>query len=91
MHSGRFETLDEVVTFYNGGRGHAVPEGEALQLHWHIVSPDLTDRELTQLVAFLGTLTDERFLPRVPNHVPSGLAVGGRSARGAPTPTGDAP
>jgi cytochrome c peroxidase len=91
MHSGRFETLDEVVTFYNGGRGHAVPEGEALQLHWHIVSPDLADRELKQLVAFLGTLTDERFLPRVPKHVPSGLPVGGRSARAAPTPTGDNP
>ncbi|HBO11239.1 MAG TPA: cytochrome-c peroxidase [Halieaceae bacterium] len=91
MHSGRFETLDEVVTFYNGGRGHAVPEGEALQLHWHIVSPDLADHELEQLVAFLGTLTDERFLPRVPTQVPSGLAVGGRSAREAPTPTGDAP
>ncbi len=91
MHSGRFETLDEVVSFYNGGRGHAVPEGETLQLHWHIVSPDLADHELEQLVAFLGTLTDERFLPRVPKQVPSGLTVGGRSARAAPTPTGDAP
>ncbi|MHA7817276.1 MAG: cytochrome-c peroxidase [Pseudohaliea sp.] len=91
MHSGRFETLEEVVTFYNGGRGHAVPEDEALQLHWHIVSPDLADRELDQLVAFLRTLTDERFLPRVPKQVPSGLSAGGRSAREAPTPTGDAP
>ena len=91
MHSGRFETLQEVVAFYNGGRGHAVPEDEGLQLHWHIVSPDLADHELEQLVAFLDTLTDERFLPRVPARVPSGLAPGGRPARADPDPTGDAP
>ncbi|KGE03314.1 Cytochrome c551 peroxidase [Pseudohaliea rubra DSM 19751] len=91
MHSGRFETLAEVVAFYNDGRGHAVPEDEPLQLHWHIVSPELAAHELDQLVAFLGTLTDERFLPRVPTRVPSGLTPGGRSARAALTPTGEAP
>ena len=91
MHSGRFETLGEVVAFYNGGRGHAVSEDESLQLHWHIVSPDLAERELDQLVAFLGTLTDERFLPRVPEQVPSGLTPGGRSARAARPPTGETP
>jgi cytochrome c peroxidase len=73
MHSGRFASLRDVVAFYNGGRGHAVPEGEDLQLHWHIVSPDLAESELDALVAFLGTLTDESLRPPVPAAVPSGL------------------
>ncbi|CAA0102052.1 Cytochrome c551 peroxidase [Halioglobus japonicus] len=74
MHSGRFNNLREVVEFYNGGRGHAVPEGVDLQLHWHISSPDLTDYELDRLVDFLGTLTDESLKPEVPSQLPSGLA-----------------
>ncbi len=73
MHSGRFDNLREVAEFYNGGRGHAVPEGVDLQLHWHISSPDLTDYELDRLVDFLGTLTDESLTPEVPRQLPSGL------------------
>jgi cytochrome c peroxidase len=73
MHSGRFATLREAVAFYTGGRGHAVPEGEELKIHWHVWEPDLTDDELDRLVDFLKTLTDERFKPRQPQHLPSGL------------------
>ena len=73
MHSGRFETLREAVAFYNGGRGHAVPAGVEMNLHWHIWEPNLTDRELDLIVAFLKTLTDETFKPQVPSAVPSGL------------------
>lgn len=73
MHSGRFETLRDAVTFYNGGRGHAVPPGVEMQLHWHIWDPKLADHELDLLVAFLGTLTDESFKPVIPPRVPSGL------------------
>lgn len=80
MHSGRFGTLRETVEFYTKGRGHAVPEGEKLNIHWHIWEPKLTDDELDRLVDFLGTLTDESFLPRVPTRVPSGLTPGGRKA-----------
>ena len=75
MHSGRFETLRESVAFYTGGRGHAVPEGEALKIHWHIWEPNLTDDELDRLVDFLKTLTDESFKPAVPARLPSGLAL----------------
>ena len=42
MHSGAFATLRETVEFYNKGRGNAVPSDQALYLHWHISSPDLT-------------------------------------------------
>ena len=73
MHSGRFRTLREVVSFYNGGRGHAVPKNEKLILHWHIHEPKLTDAELDRLVDFLNTLTDESFKPQRPDRLPSGL------------------
>lgn len=84
MHSGRFETLREAVAFYTGGRGHAVPPGESMYLHWHIWDPELTPQELDLLVAFLQTLTDETFTPRVPERLPSGLAPFGRRASQQP-------
>lgn len=80
MHSGRFATLREAVAFYTGGRGHAVPPGVPLYLHWHIWDPQLQPQELDLLVAFLQTLTDESFSPRVPERLPSGLMPYGRRA-----------
>jgi cytochrome c peroxidase len=74
MHSGHFASLREVAQFYTGGRGHAVPAGEDLKLHWHIWEPDLSDAELDRLVDFLHALTDESYKPAVPEAVPSGLA-----------------
>lgn len=73
MHRGNFETLREAVDFYNGGRGHAVPEDETLYLHWHVWEPDLSETEIDQIVAFLQTLTDESLTPPIPVAVPSGL------------------
>lgn len=75
MHSGRFKTLRETVQFYTDGRGHAVPEGENLLIHWHIWEPNLTDYELDRLVDFLKTLTDESFKPKTPEVLPSGLKI----------------
>jgi cytochrome c peroxidase len=75
MHSGRFATLREVVSFYNDGRGHAVPKDEKLVLHWHIHEPKLSNSELDRLVDFLKTLTDESFKPQRPTSVPSGLTL----------------
>ncbi len=73
MHSGRFATLREAVAFYTGGRGHAVPPGEELKIHWHIWEPKLRDDELDRLVDFLKTLTDESFKPAEPARLPSGM------------------
>ena len=73
MHSGRFETLREVAQFYSDGRGHAVPQGEDLMLHWHISEPDLSSHELDRLVDFMRTLSDSSLLPSIPQSVPSGL------------------
>ena len=74
MHSGALSDLRDAVEFYNKGRGHAVPKDMQLYLHWHITDPQLTDTEIDRVVDFLGALTDETFLPEVPEVVPSGLA-----------------
>jgi cytochrome c peroxidase len=74
-HAGQFATLRETVAFYTGGRGHAVPEGEHLRIHWHISNPRLTSHELDRVVEFLNALTDESFRPATPAAVPSGLPV----------------
>ncbi len=73
MHSGVFDNLRDATEFYTKGRGHAVPEGVEMQLHWHIWEPDLTDDELDLIVSFMKTLTDETFKPATPRAVPSGL------------------
>ena len=75
MHSGRYSSLHEAVSFYNDGRGNSVPENEKMYLHWHISTPNLTDEEITLLVEFLQTLSDESLIPRVPKRLPSGLPV----------------
>lgn len=73
MHSGTFATLREATKFYTEGRGHAVPEGVDMLLHWHIAEPDLSEDEIDRLVDFMHTLSDETFTPKTPTHVPSGL------------------
>ncbi|MAY36281.1 MAG: cytochrome-c peroxidase [Spongiibacteraceae bacterium] len=96
MHSGRFKTLRETVEFYTKGRGHAVPEGEHLSIHWHIWDPKLTDTELDRLVDFLKTLTDQSFMPVIPERVPSGLSVAdaldhSETVESTPVAMGDSP
>ncbi len=75
MHSGRFATLEDATEFYSKGRGHAVPPGEDLLLHWHIWEPGLSAEEVSQIVAFLGSLTDQSLTPVTPARLPSGLAL----------------
>ena len=74
MHNGSLATLDDVVTFYEEGGGHA---NGAENLDVFVNGFDLTDQEHEDLVAFLYALTDESALPDVPAAVPSGLAVVG--------------
>ena len=86
MHRGQKATLEDAARFYTGGRGHEVPEGESLMIHWHIWEPRLTDREITLLATFMGALTDEAFMPEIPTAVPSGLPiVGVAQTQQAPT------
>ena len=63
MHDGRFDTLAEVVDFYNNGvQNHP-------NLDPRLRGPDqqprrlnLTGQEKAALVAFLGTLTDDALI-----------------------------
>lgn len=82
MHAGQIEALREAARFYTRGRGHAVPPGESLTLHWHIWEPDLGDDELDRLVDFMNALTDETHVPEIPERVPSGLPPVGSPAPG---------
>ena len=68
FNAGQFATLHDVVTFYNDTRGHALPKSVPQQVHWHIAmkAPMLSEADVTALVAFLSTLTDESLKPRVP-------------------------
>jgi len=75
MHSGNFATLREATKFYSEGRGHAVPEGVDMLLHWHIAEPDLSEDEIDRLVDFMHTLSDETFTPKTPTRIPSGLPI----------------
>ncbi len=75
MHSGNFATLRGATKFYSEGRGHAVPEGVDMLLHWHIAEPDLSEDEIDRLVDFMHTLSDETFTPKTPTRIPSGLPI----------------
>jgi len=77
MHNGVFQTLEDVVAFYNDGGG--VGRGLNVPNQSEFVKPlGLTTEEQAQLVAFLQAMS-----PETPNHhtiptsVPSGLSIGG--------------
>lgn len=74
-HSGRFDTVREMIEFYTRGRGHEVPKNERLHIHWHIWEPKLTEYEMDRLVDFVKTLTDESFKPHTPDVLPSGARI----------------
>jgi len=77
FQAGQFSTLEEVVGFYNSRRGHAVPPGIELEIHWHVhmKNSELSADDVADLVAFLRALSDESLRPDVPTAVPSGLPV----------------
>jgi cytochrome c peroxidase len=76
FNAGQFETLEDVVGFYNDTRGHAAPPGQKLEIHWHVHmtnGPELSERDVADLAAFLATLEDETMMPEIPHELPSGL------------------
>ena len=79
MHDGVFETLDEVVRFYNDGAQPRHPLVTDDVMDPILVEPlGLSDAEIDAIVAFMEALTDpgtflDPFLLTVPGQVPSGL------------------
>lgn len=75
MHSGIFQTLEEVVHFYNLGGGREGTGKYSPYIHWHIRKMGLSTTEEKKLVTFLGSLTDNSNAPQIPSEVPSKLKV----------------
>ena len=74
MHNGAFQTLSEVIDFYE--KGGAVGQGLDLpNLDDKIRVFTLLPQERQDLIAFLHALTDESNKPTIPESVPSGLPV----------------
>lgn len=72
MHNGAFQTLREVILFYSRGGGDALGASDTDRM----IGPfPITEREVSDLVAFLRALTDESQKPTPPEAVPSGLSV----------------
>lgn len=79
MHNGRFNSLQEVLEFYEDiaagkNRHEAVTQEEIDPL---IKQLDLRVRDMLPIISFLNTLNDTEFDKKVPESVPSGLPVGG--------------
>ena len=78
MHNSAFQTLDDVVDFYDQGGsvglGLSIPHQDAAVRKLH-----LTTEERRDMVEFLRALQQDRPLDRAPDRVPSGLKPGGES------------
>jgi cytochrome c peroxidase len=77
MHNGAFNTLEEVVEFYNdgGGRGRGL---DVYSQDVKVAKLDLTEQQKKDLLSFLKSLDDPTPPPKAPASVPSGLPVVGK-------------
>jgi cytochrome c peroxidase len=62
MHDGRFKTLEEVVAHYDGGVQWSPTLDPVMQFSTRIYGLGLGELDKAALVAFLKTLTDEKFI-----------------------------
>lgn len=68
MHDGSIDTLENVVAFYAaGGRGNGVNSPIKSQF---ISGFTLSEKETNDLIAFLHSLTDHKFVANPDNHAP---------------------
>ncbi|MXS70654.1 cytochrome C peroxidase [Flavobacteriaceae bacterium W22] len=69
MHNGAFDTLEEVIDFYNAGGG----VGKKLNIPNQTLSSDslkLSKKETNQLISFLKSLTEEVIFDKPPKSLP---------------------
>jgi cytochrome c peroxidase len=76
MHSGAFQTLQEVLKFYD--RAPQNPNVGRQQVDRRVRRLRDPDDEADVLIAFLSALNDDSFDKAIPSRVPSGLTPGGR-------------
>jgi len=80
MHNGVFETLEEVLNFYEDislGEDNQNPNVPDNGLDEKLADLQLGDGEIASIIAFLNTLNDNNFDSEIPTEVPSGLHPGG--------------
>lgn len=79
MHNGQFNTLREVLEFYeDAANGKNIHEAlEKTHLDTLIRQIDLSVKEMGPIISFLNSLNDTNFDKKIPASVPSGLSVGG--------------
>jgi cytochrome c peroxidase len=69
MHNGAYQTLDDVMTFYNNGGG----AGVGIHLEYQTLGTDkleLSKKEIKQIIAFMESLTDTRNITSKPSRLP---------------------
>ena len=79
MHSGKIQTLDNVLLFYEDLRGKDLPNKninkDKLDSLAKLVKVEF--KNIDAIVEFLNTLNDDNYDRKIPGRVPSGLPVGG--------------
>lgn len=79
MHSGKLQTLDNVLLFYEDLRGKDLPNKnlnkDALDSLAKLVKVEF--KQIDAIIEFLNTLNDDNYDRKIPDKVPSGLPVGG--------------
>lgn len=81
MHNGVFDSLDDVLEFYDDiSRGNGNSQNNNVndnQIANDARNLNLNNNQIDDIVSFLNTLTDEDFDKIIPTSVPSNLPVGG--------------
>lgn len=79
MHSGKFQTLNEVLFFYEDLHGKPLRNRhvDRAQLDPLAAAVRVEFKDINTIVEFLNTLNDANYDKKIPASVPSGLPVGG--------------
>jgi len=78
MHNGAFNTLEEVMDFYNDVDDESQnPNIESEKRADKLNQLAIPDDKVASIIAFIKTLNDEDFDKEIPNEVPSNLNPGG--------------
>jgi cytochrome c peroxidase len=80
MHSGKFNTLEQVLQFYEDAAGGKIqnPNVKIHQIDTLITGMNVNFRDISRIVEFLNAINDDSFDKTIPPTVPSGLRVLGR-------------
>jgi cytochrome c peroxidase len=79
MHNGTIKSLEQVLAFYEDLAGGQIRNPKVKPAHLDPLLDDLNVdfKDISLIVEFLHTLSDDKFDRSIPERVPSGLSVGG--------------